>query len=56
MLNWAYNIYTKYTFIRMNMYSSLQVSTSMFREFFVVKDERRKRHNKTNSVYKKIKK
>lgn len=40
----------------MNMYSSLQVSTSMFREFFVVKDERRKRHNKTNSVYKKNKK
>lgn len=40
----------------MNMYSSLQVGTSMFREFFVVKDERRKRHNKTNSVYKKNKK
>ena len=39
----------------MNMYSSLQVGTSMFREYFVVKDERRKRH-KTNSVYKKIKK
>lgn len=39
----------------MNMYSSLQVGTSMFREFFVVKDERRKRHNKTNSVYKKNK-